>query len=109
MSYLDRLKRLDDENCPDSLLPKLPQVPFDSNGSSPAGQFQKKEQAAALPAAANFWSRVGQVRPHHENFLNHIMACLKCYAPRNRYCSRGQELRQALQLAWSASEQSEVS
>lgn len=29
----------------------------------------------------------------HNSFINHIMACPACYAPRDRYCSEGADLR----------------
>ncbi|MDG9809465.1 MULTISPECIES: hypothetical protein [Pseudomonas] len=29
----------------------------------------------------------------HDRYLNHLMACLGCYAPNKRHCSVGQELR----------------
>ncbi len=32
-------------------------------------------------------------RSAHDSFINHIMACSACYAPRDRYCTTGADLR----------------
>lgn len=38
-------------------------------------------------------------KPAHDALINHLMACRACYAPRDRYCTTGAELRRAYRQA----------
>lgn len=49
-------------------------------------QFVTEPHASAATATPE-WRRA------RDAYLNHIMACRSCYAPTNRYCGAGAELR----------------
>lgn len=46
-------------------------------------------------AAANNAEWVSRWKAAHEPFINHLMGCRSCHAPRDRYCNTGKDLRQA--------------
>ena len=52
----------------------------------PAAQLVTGAHASAATATPEW-------RQARDQYLNHIMACRSCFAPTNRYCGAGAELR----------------
>ncbi|GGC62094.1 hypothetical protein GCM10011362_08260 [Marinobacter halophilus] len=47
----------------------------------------------ARDSRSDYIQRMQAWKPAHDAMINHIMACQRCYPPRNRYCSEGARLR----------------
>lgn len=58
--------------------------------------------AQATVPIQSFWERVALVRQDHEYFINHLMRCSRCYAPKDRYCPEGERRQELLRKAWEA-------
>lgn len=48
-----------------------------------------------------------QWRAAHDSFIGHVMGCQACYAPRDRYCTTGAELRRAYRQAYRTNNRKE--
>lgn len=55
----------------------------------------KAMQTSAHSSAATATPEWRQAR---DAYINHLMACRSCYAPTDRYCQRGAELRATYQV-----------
>ncbi|WP_434628029.1 hypothetical protein [Pseudomonas sp. Z6-14] len=55
-------------------------------------QAERRPQFVTAPHASAATATL-EWRLARDAYLNHIMACRSCYAPTNRYCGAGAELR----------------
>ena len=56
--------------------------------SAPEQEYSRVRSALTATTATSEWSRA------HDRYVNHLMLCRACHAPKDRYCVTGAELRQ---------------
>lgn len=49
--------------------------------------------------------RMRASKPSHDAMINHLMLCKCCFAPKNRYCTEGQQLRDDYYAAYERSKE----
>ena len=66
----------------------VPERPGTPAPSAPEQEYNCVRCALTAATATPEW------RPAHDRYVNHLMLCRACHAPKGRYCVTGAELRQ---------------